>query len=175
MRHIVYISVVGADRIPIVSGNDRRMFGYFAEKAGAERVIAESGIAWTSVRATQFHDLVFLAAEQMAKLPVVPVPRGMRVQPVDAAEVADRLAELAVGAPAGLVPDVAGPQIYDAADLLRGYLRAVGRRRPIVRIGLPGKAARAMLGGANLSPDRAVGERTWEDFLADRLGDRVSA
>ena len=27
-RHLVYISVVGADRIPVVSGVDRAMFGY---------------------------------------------------------------------------------------------------------------------------------------------------
>ena len=173
VRHIVYISVVGADRMPVVSATDRRMFGYFAEKAGAERVIAESGIPWTSLRATQFHDLVFMVAEQMAKLPVVLLPRRMRVQPVDAGEVADRLVELALGAPAGLVPDLAGPRIYDAAEVMRGYLRATGRRRPIVRIGLPGGAARAMLGGANLSPDRAVGERTWEEFLAERVGERV--
>jgi len=31
-RHLLYISVVGADRIPVVSGIDRAMFGYFASK-----------------------------------------------------------------------------------------------------------------------------------------------
>src|SRR3712207_5008797 len=31
-RHLVYISVVGADRIPIVSGVDRAMFGYYGSK-----------------------------------------------------------------------------------------------------------------------------------------------
>jgi hypothetical protein len=34
---------------------------------------------------------------------------------------------------------------------------------------LPGKAARAFRAGANLTPDRAVGRRTWEDFLAERV------
>jgi hypothetical protein len=34
---------------------------------------------------------------------------------------------------------------------------------------LPGGAARAIRAGANLAPDRAVGSRTWEDFLAARL------
>jgi hypothetical protein len=37
VRHLVYISVVGADRIPIVSGIDRAMFGYFGSKLAAER------------------------------------------------------------------------------------------------------------------------------------------
>ena len=43
-RHLVYISVVGADRIPVVSGIDRAMFGYFASKLAAERVVADSGL-----------------------------------------------------------------------------------------------------------------------------------
>jgi uncharacterized protein YbjT (DUF2867 family) len=37
VQHLVYISVVGADRIPVVSGVDRNMFGYFAAKRAAER------------------------------------------------------------------------------------------------------------------------------------------
>jgi uncharacterized protein YbjT (DUF2867 family) len=56
-QHLVYVSVVGADRIPVVSGIDRAMFGYFAAKLAAEKVIADSGLAWTMLRATQFHDL----------------------------------------------------------------------------------------------------------------------
>src|ERR1022692_4349943 len=68
--HLVYISVVGADRIPIVSGIDRAMFGYFGSKLAAERVIADSGLPWTTLRATQFHDLILLVAQQMTKLPV---------------------------------------------------------------------------------------------------------
>ncbi|MGH2754312.1 MAG: SDR family oxidoreductase, partial [Actinomycetota bacterium] len=31
-QHLVYISVIGVDRIPLVSGIDRAMFGYFGSK-----------------------------------------------------------------------------------------------------------------------------------------------
>jgi uncharacterized protein YbjT (DUF2867 family) len=166
--HLVYISVVGADRIPVVSGLDRAMFGYFASKLAAERVVADSGLPWTTLRATQFHDLILMTARRMARLPLIPVPAGMRFQPVDAGEVADRLVELALGTPAGLVPDMAGPRVYDLAELIGGYLRARRMHRPIVPVWLPGRAARAIRAGANLAPDRAVGRRTWEDFLAAR-------
>ncbi|MGH3422263.1 MAG: SDR family oxidoreductase [Streptosporangiaceae bacterium] len=168
-RHLVYISVVGADRIPVVSGIDRVMFGYFASKLAAERVVADSGLPWTTLRATQFHDLILMVARQMARLPVIPLPTGFRFQPVDPGEVADRLAELALGTPAGLVPDFAGPKVYSTDGLLRAYLRASHRSRPIIPLWLPGKAARAVRAGANLAPDRAVGRRTWEQFLADRV------
>src|SRR5829696_7288770 len=148
---------------------DRAMFGYFGTKLAAERVVAGSGLPWTTLRATQFFDLVFLTVSQLARLPVAPVPAGIRFQPVDAGEVAERLVELALGPPSGLVPDLAGPRIYELADLLRGYLRATHRRRPLLPLPVPGRAARALRAGANLAPDRAVGRRTWEEFLADRV------
>ena len=168
--HLVYISVVGADRIPLVSGLDRTMFGYFGSKLAAERVVADSGLPWTTLRATQFHDLILTVAQQLARLPVMPVPAGFRFQPVDAGEVADRLAELALGPPAGLVPDLAGPRIYAMSDLLRGYLRARGKHRAMVPLPIPGRAARIVRAGANLAPGPAMGHRTWEDFLAERVG-----
>jgi len=168
-RHLVYISVVGADRIPLASGIDRAMFGYFGSKLAAERVIADSGLPWTTLRATQFHDLILMVARQMARLPVIPVPAGVRFQPVDADEVAARLAELALGPPARLVPDMAGPQVYGMAELLRGYLRASRKHRLLVPVRLPGQAARLVRAGANLAPERAVGRRTWAEFLAERV------
>ena len=64
----------------------------------------------------------------MAKLPVIPVPGGLRLQPVDPDEVAARLVELTLDEPAGLMPDLAGPRVYQMSDLIRGYLRARGER-----------------------------------------------
>jgi len=169
LPHLVYISVVGADRVPMVSRVDRAMFGYFASKRAAEKVVEDSGLPWTTLRATQFHDLILAVARQLAKLPVVPIPAGFRFQPVDADEVAARLVELTLGEPSGLVPDMGGPRVYGADELLRSYLRATQRRRLIVPVWLPGKAASAFRDGANLAPEQAVGHRSWEEFLAERL------
>ena len=92
------------------------MFGYFASKLAAERVVADSGLPWIMLRATQFYDLILLGARQMARLPVITLPARFRFQPVDAGELAARLVELALGTPSGLVPDLAGPKVYSAAD-----------------------------------------------------------
>jgi uncharacterized protein YbjT (DUF2867 family) len=169
VRHVVYISVVGADRIPMAGAVDRAMFGYFGEKHAAEIAIAESGIPWTTLRATQFFDLSLVTAEAMAKLPLIPIPAGFKFQPIDADEVATRLSELALGSPAGLVPEMGGPEILDWADLVRGYLSAAGKHRLIVRVPTPGRAAAALRAGANLAPGRAIGRRTWQAFLAERV------
>ena len=58
---------------------------------------------------------------------------------------------------------------YAAQNLVREYLRASHRHRPIIPLWLPGKAARVVRDGANLALDRAVGRRTWEEFLAERI------
>jgi len=169
-RHLVYISVVGADRVPVVSAVDRAMFGYFESKLAAERVVAESGVPYTTLRATQFHDLLLTTVRGMAKLPVIPVPSGFQVQPVDTTEVAARLVELTLGAPAGLVPDIAGPRTYRMDDAVRSYLKAHHKHRALVPLRLPGQGARAFRAGANLAPDHAVGRRSWEEFLAKQVG-----
>jgi uncharacterized protein YbjT (DUF2867 family) len=160
--HLVYISIVGADRVT---------FGYVRAKLEAERIVADSGLPWTTLRATQFFDLILNGTRKLAQLPVVPVPAGFPTQPVDAGEVAARLAELALGEPAGRVPDMAGPQVLGFADLVRGYLRATGGRRPVMPVWLPG--LRRIHDGALLpepSAETLIGMRTWEGFLADRLG-----
>ena len=67
----------------------------------------------------------------------------------------------------GLAPDFDGPTAYPMADLVRSYLTAAGRRRPLLPVYLPGKIARAVKYGANLTAaDATLGRRTWEEFLA---------
>jgi len=168
--HLVNISVVGADRVPIVSRVDRAMFGYFGAKLAAERVVADSGLPWTTLRATQFYDAFLLVARQMARLPVVPLLGGARFQPVDTAEVAGRVVELALGPAAGLAPEMAGPRVYGMDQLLRAYLHSRRLRRRLVRVPVPGRAAGAVRDGAILAPEGTLGRRTWEEFLADRPG-----
>ncbi|WP_058046739.1 SDR family oxidoreductase [Streptomyces roseifaciens] len=157
--HLVYISIVGIDKVPLP---------YYRSKREAERIIRESGLPWTILRTTQFHDLVATMTTVQRRLPVVLTLSGVRVQPVEVTEVADRLAELVQGAPAGRVPDMAGPEVRDARDLAAATLRATGLHRRIVPLRLPGKIARTLRAGGILAPDRAVGKATFEQYLAGR-------
>jgi uncharacterized protein YbjT (DUF2867 family) len=157
VRHLVHISVIGADTMPI---------GYFREKLGAEQAIRDSGVPWTILRAAQFNSLTFTVAQKMAGLPVVPVPGGLRFQPVDERDVADRIAELALGEPAGAVPDLAGPTVYTLRELVDSYLQSQGKRRPHLPIRMPGKVGRAYRTAQNLTLTGATtGKHTWEDYL----------
>lgn len=169
-RHLIYISVVGAEETPFESRIDRATLGYFDEKRKGELAVSGSGIPWTILRSTQFHDFIAAFAEFGMKLPIMPAFSGFRYQPVDARAVADKLVELALGEPAGLVPAIGGPSIYPMADLVRSYAKATGHRRIVLPMHIPGKAAKAQRNGANLARDRAVGQRTWEEYLAEKVG-----
>ncbi|MBC2905186.1 SDR family oxidoreductase [Streptomyces cupreus] len=159
--HLVYISIVGVDRVP---------FGYYRSKLAVEKLIENSGVGFTILRATQFHDLLVQVFGVLSKPPVMLLPAGVRDQPVDVAEVADRLVELALAAPAGRVEDMAGPEARALDSLARAYLKATGRKRRVVNVPLAGKAYRAFRAGGHLAPERAVGKGTFDEHLAVRFG-----
>jgi uncharacterized protein YbjT (DUF2867 family) len=161
--HLVYISIVGVDRIP---------FGYYRAKLACEELIAASGLPWTVLRATQFHDLILRICTMLARPPVMLVPTGFSFQPVDVADVAGRLADLAGGGPGGRVPDMGGPQVRTASELAWACLQASGRHRPLLPVWVPGAAAAAFRRGGNLAPGAAAGQVTFSEFLAARPGRR---
>lgn len=171
VSHVLHLSVVGADRIPPARAPGGGMLAYYPSKAAAERVVDGSPVPSTTLRATQFHELALAVARIVTRSPLVPAPSGFRFQTIAAREVAERVAELALGPPAGRVPDLAGPQVRTFDELLRSYVRATGERRVIVPLWTFGKPARAYRRGANLALDRAVGRQTWEEFLAQALAD----
>jgi uncharacterized protein YbjT (DUF2867 family) len=161
--HLVYISIVGIDQVPM---------GYYRAKLATERLVEESGLPWTILRATQFHDLILRGCELLARPPVMLVPARVRFQPVSTGEVAVRLASLSGQPPAGRAPDMGGPQARTARDLARSYLTATGRRRRVVQVGLPGAAFAGLRRGGNLAPEHATGTVTFEEFLTERFGSR---
>ncbi|HET7480742.1 MAG TPA: NAD(P)H-binding protein [Rubrobacteraceae bacterium] len=157
VAHLVYISIVGVDRNPLA---------YYRAKLDAERVVERSAVPWTILRATQFHHFVLGMLRPLDCVPLfMPVPRGFLFQPVDAGEVADRLVELSLSEPGGRVGDMGGPEVRTAASLAGAYLKAMGRRKRVLEVPLPGKTARAVRNGAQLAPESMWGTLTWKEFL----------
>jgi uncharacterized protein YbjT (DUF2867 family) len=157
--HLVSVSIVGVDRIPV---------SYYRAKLAAEEAVARSGLPWTLLRTTQFHGFVEDLLGRLVRLPVVPVPRGWRLQPIDVEEVARRLADAVASGPAGRLPDLGGPEVVPVAELVRDRLRRTGRHRPVVEVPLPGALCAALRVGANLVPGNRSGGRTWREFLDGR-------
>ena len=153
--HLVYISIVGCNEVPLP---------YYKQKLATERLIIDSPVPHTILRATQFHSLLRKMFDNSSKLPLMIVP-GFRFQPIDEAEVALQLATLAHAAPAGTAPEMGGPEIREATDFARMYLTATGKQRTLIPLKVPGATYRAYRAGGNLTPDRKVGIRTFADYL----------
>jgi uncharacterized protein YbjT (DUF2867 family) len=162
VSHVVYISIVGID---LASS-----YPYYRVKLDAERIVEGSPVPWTILRATQFHDFVLPMVGALDRVPFrAPVPKGWLFRPIDTSEVAGRLVELALGLPAGRVPDIGGPEIRTLASLTQAYLAAKGSKKGVVELTLPGKAARAFRKGALTHPENAYGRIRWEEFLRRRV------
>ncbi len=155
--HVVYISIVGIDKIP---------FGYYRGKLATEQVIERSGLPYTILRTTQWHTLAAKFCRQLGSLPIVAVPRSVRMQLLDAGEVAQRMAALVQGPPSQHVPEMGGPEALSFTEIARCYFRALGNRRIVFEVPVPGKAARAFAAGYNLAPNHRDGRITWNDYLA---------
>ena len=155
--HFLYMSIVGVDRHPLP---------YYKAKRAAELTVEGGGTPYTIFRATQFHSLLDRFLSGMARLPVLPVPRHVRFQPVATDEVAARLVTLVDGGPSGRAPDMGGPEVRSFDDLARSWMRARGRSRRVVRVPVAGRAARAFKAGVNLCPDHPDGTVTWDEWLA---------
>ncbi len=155
--HVVHISIVGCDLIP---------FGYYRAKAEGEAVITSSGLPWTILRTTQWHTLAAELCRLLTKLPLVVVPKGLRMQLLDAGDVADRMVELVGTAPSGFADEMGGPEALEFAEIVRRYLRAKTKRRPVAAMPFPGAAMRGFREGHNLAPSHPDGRITWDEFLA---------
>ncbi|MFE0853404.1 SDR family oxidoreductase [Streptomyces mutabilis] len=151
VAHLVTLSIVGSDEVD---------FGYYFGKRAQEELVRSGAVPWTVVRATQFFEFPEPLLDSAS--PVVVVPR-MLTRPV----AAQTLVEHAVGGPAGMAPEIAGPDQLDMVDMARRIARARGRRRLVVPVTLPGKVGKAMTTGGLLPRGEYLrGRRTFEAHLA---------
>lgn len=158
IRHLIFMSIVGVDRIP---------YAYYRDKVMSEGLIEASGVPFTILRATQFHDFVARFLRAQRRLPFV-LALDIRDQPIAVQEVAARLVELAGSEPAGRVPDIGGPEQLDFRELIDIWQRAHGTDKRIRMLRLPGKTIGAFRAGHHLTPMPGFGRETFAEFAARR-------
>jgi uncharacterized protein YbjT (DUF2867 family) len=162
IRNLVVISIVGCDRIPLP---------YYKGKVAIEKLVVGSGLPFTILRATQFHQLVEGMFSAQRRLPVVISPK-IAVQPIDTGDVAARLVELAGGDAIGRAPDIGGPQKLAFRECARQWSVAASSSRRVVPVWLPGKTFAAYAQGHHLVPGPPYGRRAFQEYLAERYPGR---
>jgi len=122
VKHYVALSVVGTDRL--------QASGYFRAKQAQEDLIATSGLPYTIVHATQFFEFLGSIANSGTAGDKVLVPAAL-IQPIASDDVADLMAETAVGSPRNGIVEIAGPERFRLRDLIAEYLALSGDARAV--------------------------------------------
>lgn len=125
--------------LPIV-GSDAADFGYCFGKRAQEELVRDGDVPWAVVRATRFFE--FPEPLLNSASPLVMVPR-MPTRPVAAQDVAQTLVEHAVGGPAGMAPEIAGPDRLDMVDMGASHRACAGPTPPRRAGDAPGKGRRS--------------------------------
>ncbi len=160
VSHVIYISIVGIDRIP---------FAYYRHKLAAEEVLKSAGVPWSILRATQFHYLLDLFLWALTRVPLVTLlPTDLKYQPIATNEVASRLCEIVSAGPGGRLPDIGGPRVHTFGELAHTWLDIRGMHRAVISLPLPGKVAQGFRHGYNTCPEHALGKITWAEWVRKR-------
>lgn len=153
--HLLYLSIVGIEQVP---------FPLYRAKVEIEAMLATSGLPWTSLRTTQFHELIWDVFDRPPPTPFL--ARGMRYQPLGCAEVADSVVDLLTKPPANGIVEMGGPEVLEASELASIFAEVMGRPEPALR--------RAPSAGTDLdallAPDHREGRQTWRAFLEAQRG-----
>lgn len=151
--HYVLLSIVGVDGL--------RGGGYLSGKVVQENTIAQSGVPYTIVRATQFHEFTEMIAASLITDGVVRAPDAL-IQPIAAAEVSAVLARVAGEAPIDGVHNLGGPDTFSFAELAELVLPGADQLRIVTDpeatyFGTPVTATSLVTGpGAELATTRLV-------------------
>ena len=160
VRHFVFISIVGVDK---------KDWYYYADKRLIEQLIARSGIAFSILRTTQFHDFIHRFLDDLfLRFPIGFLPRGWRFQTIDTGEVAALLRDAVLRGPGGRLPDAGGPEILTLRHMADVWMETRGRR-PIIPFPAPFLMGKAFARGHNLAPDQRVGRLTWREWVQKTL------
>jgi uncharacterized protein YbjT (DUF2867 family) len=121
--HHVALSVVGSERMP--------ESGYFRAKVAQEKLIKESRIPYSIVRATQFFEFLKGLADISMEEGKVHLPPVL-FQPMAADDVAAGVARIAVGAPVKGTVEIAGPEQFRLNELVARRLATLKDSREVV-------------------------------------------
>lgn len=171
LPHLVYISIAGIDHSPSSHWTKHPMSQV---KLSVERMLAQSGLPWSIIRATQFHDLVLsmITSGEDEETSTITIPAETRFQSIAVSEVAQALVTLAEQEAAGRVPDIGGPEVLTLEEMTQTY-QDIFHKHNIVRSEpaevLSGEFYDACRSDDKLVPNRTIGHITWESFLQQQI------
>lgn len=161
VQHLLHVSIVGLEKA---------MLPYARGKLAGEKLVRDSSLPWSLVRATPFYYLLEKMLAGVAWLPVWPLPKT-QFNPVDTADVADYLVRCAFDGERGVRADIGGPDTLSCVEFARQYQASQHLNRTIVP--MSDRLGRRM---GFIGSDGVRGTLSWRDWLDRReLGVRAAA
>jgi uncharacterized protein YbjT (DUF2867 family) len=121
--HHVALSVVGSERMPDS--------GYVRAKVAQEKLIKESSVPYSIVRATQFFEFLKGLADISMEGGKVHLPPVL-FQPMAADDVASGVGRIAVGPPVNGTVEIGGPEQFRLNELVRRRLATLKDSREVI-------------------------------------------
>ena len=160
--HHVALSIVGTDHLPDS--------GYMRAKVVQEKLIKESMIPYSIVRATQFFEFLNAIADSATEVNTVRLP-SVGFQPIAADDVASAVTKVAIESPLNGIVEVAGPELFRFDEFISRGLNARNDPREVIA------DPHARYFGTELSERSLVpndgallGETRFEDWLSSSTG-----
>jgi uncharacterized protein YbjT (DUF2867 family) len=123
VKHHIALSVVGTERL---QGS-----GYMRAKMAQEDLIRQSGIPYTIVHSTQFFEFMGGIAQSGTVGDQVHISSAF-VQPISGDEVADIMAEVALGRPLNGIIEIGGPDKVRLNEIIARFLKMTNDPRQVV-------------------------------------------
>ncbi|RFS16510.1 SDR family oxidoreductase [Emticicia sp. C21] len=158
-RHFIYVSITGVDKSD---------YPYYQIKHTVERLIEASGISYSILRATQFHDLVLYRIIQVLDQGIgkpIQIPANMQFQSIDKIDAAASIVALAACQPTNNIATIGGPEVLTLESMIQSYFVQLGRNEVIEYIKPSLAFHQVFTTGINLCPENAVDGIRWEEYL----------
>ena len=156
VSHILLISIVGIDKVPIE---------YYKIKWMTEKAVAAGSVPFTILRSTQFHDFGDFMLSKVLKYPVGLLPKYANFQPIEISAVANHLFELSTALPKNQIINIGGPQVWPLSDLVATWLKARKQQKLLINLPPFNRPLRALRDGALTCKETSLLSIGWTEWL----------
>lgn len=154
--HLVYSSVVGIDKVPL---------GYYKQKLASEDAIKKSGIPFTILRATQFHQFINQIISTLLKFPIGLLPKRVISQPIQTELVAAELYRLALEKRFGKTYEIGGAEVSTLEQMAHEWMQKTGKKRWIINLPLWGALGKTLKDGSLTTEKKQPDSLRWRQWL----------
>jgi uncharacterized protein YbjT (DUF2867 family) len=157
--HLLYSSIVGIDKVP---------FAYYKQKLASENLIKRSGVPYTILRATQFHEFIHQIITMFLKYPVGLLPKKIISQPIDVAMVAAELYRLSQEVPVGKTIEIGGVAALSLEQMANEWIQQSGKKKLVFNFPIWGELGRTFCNGSLTTKSISTESMSWEQWLEER-------